>query len=44
MVTRFIAAIREGGGSPIEFREIRTATLATFRIMESLRKGGKVAL
>ncbi len=44
MVSRFIASIREGSGSPIEFKEIHAATLATFKILESLRKGEKIPL
>jgi polar amino acid transport system substrate-binding protein len=38
----FITAVREGGPSPIPFEDAVSATLATFRIRESLRAGTPV--
>ena len=37
MVQAFIGAIRDGNPSPIAFHEIHAVTLATFKILESLR-------
>ena len=37
MVRAFIAAVRDGGATPIPFGDIDVVTLATFRILESLR-------
>jgi len=37
MVRAFIAAVRDGGASPIPFEDIYTVTLTTFKILESLR-------
>jgi polar amino acid transport system substrate-binding protein len=40
----FIQAIRLGEASPIPFREIFATTQATFKAVESLRKGQPVSL
>lgn len=37
MVRAFVGAVRDGGATPIPFEEINAVTLATFRILESLR-------
>jgi predicted dehydrogenase len=44
MVETFIRSIKEGGPSPIEFDEIHSATLATLKIIESLRTGKVVSI
>ena len=38
MVRAFVGAVRDGGATPIPFKELYTVTLATFRVLESLRK------
>jgi polar amino acid transport system substrate-binding protein len=43
-VRRFVDAIRAGGADPIPFTEIYSATLTTFRALESLRTGNSVRL
>ena len=37
MVRAFVGAVRNGGATPIPFEEIYTVTMATFKILESLR-------
>lgn len=44
MVETFIRSIKEGGPSPIGFDEIYSTTLATFKILESLRTGKAVRI
>ena len=43
-VHRFLEAVAKGKSSPIDFGEIRSATMATFRILASLRTGAKIDL
>jgi len=38
-VGEFVAAVSGGGEAPVPFREIHAATLATFKILESIRTG-----
>jgi len=40
----FVAAVQNGGPAPIPFEEIVATTLTTFRILDSLRCGGPVAV
>ncbi|GIW50670.1 MAG: oxidoreductase [Gemmatimonadales bacterium] len=40
----FVAALQNGGPSPIPFEEIVATTLATFRIVDSLRTGQPMAI
>lgn len=40
----FIDAVRGGKGSPIPFEEIRSTTLVSFKILESLQTGQKIGL
>lgn len=42
MVRAFIEAVRKGTPSPISFDEIYASTLATFKVLESLRTGNAV--
>jgi polar amino acid transport system substrate-binding protein len=44
MVRAFVAAVRDGGKTPIPFEDIYTVTLATFKILESLRTRSSVRL
>jgi predicted dehydrogenase len=43
-VRRFLDAIAKGKGSPIGFAEIHSATLVSFKVLESLRTGEKIKL
>ena len=40
----FIEAVRSGGDPPIPFSELYSTTLATFKVLESLRQGKTVSL
>lgn len=44
MVKAFVEALRSGGTAPIPFAEIYASTLSTFKILESIRTGGSVAV
>ncbi len=43
-VKRFIESIRKGTGNPIPWKEIYSASLATFKIMESIRSSKAVTI
>ena len=40
----FLSAIKEGGPAPIPFEDIYLSSLATFKVLESIRTGRKVEL
>ena len=44
MIGEFFQALKKGNASPIALKDIRSATLITFKVLESLRSGGKVTL
>ncbi|MBI5848244.1 MAG: bi-domain-containing oxidoreductase [Nitrospirae bacterium] len=44
MVRTFIDSIRKGTAAPIPFEEIYAATLATFKVLESLRMGKAIKI
>ncbi|MDY7000443.1 MAG: oxidoreductase, partial [Thermodesulfobacteriota bacterium] len=43
-ITLFLEAVRKGAGEPIPFEEIHSVSLATFKIMESIKRGESVTL
>jgi len=44
MINSFITSIKDGKASPIDFEEIYAATLATFKIIESIRAHRDIAI
>jgi len=44
MITQFLHILRTGGDDPIPFDSLRTTTMATFKIIRSLRVGEPIAI
>ena len=44
MVRAFVGAVRDGGATPIPFEDIYAVTMATFKILESIRKNVRIEI
>ena len=44
MVRAFVEAVRGGKGNPVDYADIYAVTMATFKIIESLKFGKSVRL
>ncbi len=44
MVRAFVGAVRDGGAAPIPFGDIYAVTMATFKMLESIRKNERIKI